>query len=200
MLRKIKIAAMGLAAMSMALPSYSVAAQNPTIPSGFTVYTVYVDNVHARPGPGQTEVFVKDQSGKTYDVVFKDCNVQWRTNEAFYLILADGIGAFLTPVDGFDKALGWNRNSFNDALSVIIETNKLCEVIRFDDEWEQLQSGVKEDQMSDQCIGDAYGDCENEASYIRHTQFAGSHPLCEKHAKEDKNFMVSDSYQVWEKI
>lgn len=51
-----------------------------------------------------------------------------------------------------------------------------------------------------ECMGDAYEDCKEEAAYIRHTQFAGSHPLCEKHAKEDDKFMQNDSYQVWEKL
>lgn len=50
------------------------------------------------------------------------------------------------------------------------------------------------------CIGNAYDDCNEEASYIRHTQFAGSHPLCENHAKEDKDFMKSDSYMYWTEI
>jgi len=52
--------------------------------------------------------------------------------------------------------------------------------------------------MKDKCIGDAYDDCGEPAVYIRHTQFAGSHPLCEKHAKEDKDFMKNSSYAYWE--
>lgn len=54
--------------------------------------------------------------------------------------------------------------------------------------------------MKEKCIGNAYGSCDNDALFIRHTQFAGSHPLCELHAKEDKDFMKDDSYQFWEKI
>lgn len=38
------------------------------------------------------------------------------------------------------------------------------------------------------CIGNAYETCNQRAEYIRHTQFAGDHPLCEKHAKEDPDF------------
>lgn len=49
-----------------------------------------------------------------------------------------------------------------------------------------------------QCSGNAYTDCIEEATYIRHTQFAGSHPLCEKHAREDLDFMKNDSYVDWE--
>lgn len=50
------------------------------------------------------------------------------------------------------------------------------------------------------CMGNSYFDCTKEATYIRHTQFAGSHPLCDEHAQEDKNFLVNDSYTCWEVI
>lgn len=50
------------------------------------------------------------------------------------------------------------------------------------------------------CIGNSYFDCTKEATYIRHTQFAGSHPLCDEHAQEDKNFLVNDSYTCWEVV
>lgn len=49
-------------------------------------------------------------------------------------------------------------------------------------------------------MGNAYENCDQEAVFIRHTQFAGSHPLCEKHAKEDENFLANDSYESWELI
>ena len=39
--------------------------------------------------------------------------------------------------------------------------------------------------------------CEKRAEYIRHTQFAGSHELCEEHAREDPKFLINDSYTVW---
>ncbi len=48
------------------------------------------------------------------------------------------------------------------------------------------------------CIGNMYDDCSKAAEYVRHTQFAGSHPLCEEHAKEDKDFLKNDSYTSWE--
>jgi len=54
--------------------------------------------------------------------------------------------------------------------------------------------------MKETCIGNMYGDCDKEAAFIRHTQFAGSHPLCEKHAREDPEFMMGTSYQFWEKL
>jgi hypothetical protein len=50
------------------------------------------------------------------------------------------------------------------------------------------------------CIGDGYGDCNEPALYIRHTQFAGSHPLCACHAMKDKDFLKENSYQFWEKL
>lgn len=54
--------------------------------------------------------------------------------------------------------------------------------------------------MTEKCIGGAYEDCNNDAEYIRHTQFAGIHPLCKKHAEEDERFMLDDSYTCWEVI
>ena len=50
------------------------------------------------------------------------------------------------------------------------------------------------------CIGDAYGDCDEPALYIRHTQFAGSHALCVFHAMTEEGFLVDDSYSHWEKL
>ena len=50
------------------------------------------------------------------------------------------------------------------------------------------------------CVGDAYGDCDQPALYVRHTQFAGSHPLCALHALKDSNCLMEDSYQFWEKL
>jgi hypothetical protein len=43
-------------------------------------------------------------------------------------------------------------------------------------------------------------ECDERATYIRHTQFAGDHPFCEECAKEEKGFMVEDSYQFWSVI
>jgi hypothetical protein len=50
------------------------------------------------------------------------------------------------------------------------------------------------------CIGNAYEDCDEPAKYIRHTQFAGDHYLCEKHAREDPDFLKDDSYTDWSKL
>jgi hypothetical protein len=50
------------------------------------------------------------------------------------------------------------------------------------------------------CDGDGYGDCGEPALYVRHTQFAGSHPFCMLHALAERDFMQSDSYQFWEKL
>lgn len=40
-------------------------------------------------------------------------------------------------------------------------------------------------------------DTPEPAVYIRCTQFAGDHPLCEEHAKQDTDFMIDDSYAYW---
>ena len=42
--------------------------------------------------------------------------------------------------------------------------------------------------------------CEEQATWIRHTQFAGDHPFCEKHAKLEADFNDSDSYLDWEEL
>lgn len=52
--------------------------------------------------------------------------------------------------------------------------------------------------MTEYCIGTAYARCDKPASYIRHTQFSGSHPFCEEHAKEQKRFLKNDNYEFWE--
>lgn len=51
-----------------------------------------------------------------------------------------------------------------------------------------------------QCIGTAYEDCPKEARYIRHTQFAGSHPFCAEHAMQEDDFLDCTSYLDWEYI
>lgn len=50
------------------------------------------------------------------------------------------------------------------------------------------------------CDGDAYGDCGEPALYVRHTQFAGSHPFCMFHAMREKDFLEESSYFYWEKL
>jgi hypothetical protein len=45
------------------------------------------------------------------------------------------------------------------------------------------------------------GECEELATYIRCTQFAGDHPYCTKHAKLEKDFKKEDpSYFFWQTI
>lgn len=36
-------------------------------------------------------------------------------------------------------------------------------------------------------------ECEEEATWVRDTQFAGKHPYCEKHAMEQPDFGESES-------
>lgn len=42
--------------------------------------------------------------------------------------------------------------------------------------------------------------CDNDADWIRYTQFAGNHPFCTKHAKEESDFGEEDSYMFWEEV
>lgn len=42
-------------------------------------------------------------------------------------------------------------------------------------------------------------ECGEPAVWVRATQFAGDHPYCEKHAKEEKDFGCDDSYAYWYK-
>lgn len=42
--------------------------------------------------------------------------------------------------------------------------------------------------------------CDEPAAWIRHTQFAGNHPFCEKHAKAEEGFGTNDSYEYWEEM
>jgi hypothetical protein len=43
-------------------------------------------------------------------------------------------------------------------------------------------------------------ECGEESDWIRHTQFAGDHPYCDKHARLEKDFGEDDSYAFWSKI
>jgi hypothetical protein len=43
--------------------------------------------------------------------------------------------------------------------------------------------------------------CENDAVWMHHTQFAGSHPYCDSHARKEGDFGESHgSYQFWENL
>jgi hypothetical protein len=39
--------------------------------------------------------------------------------------------------------------------------------------------------------------CDKPATWIRSTQFAGEHPYCEEHAKQEEGFGINDSYEYW---
>jgi hypothetical protein len=41
--------------------------------------------------------------------------------------------------------------------------------------------------------------CDKPADWIRGTQFAGNHPFCDEHARQEKGFGISDSYEYWYK-
>lgn len=40
-------------------------------------------------------------------------------------------------------------------------------------------------------------ECGSLAKYVRSTQFAGDHPYCEMHAKEESDFMQEDDSTYW---
>lgn len=42
--------------------------------------------------------------------------------------------------------------------------------------------------------------CDTPAVWIRHTQFAGSHPFCDKHANLEKDFKDENSDNYWENL
>lgn len=46
--------------------------------------------------------------------------------------------------------------------------------------------------MSDKCLM-----CDKRAVWFRATQFAGTHPFCEEHAKKEEDFGMDDSYTFW---
>jgi len=50
------------------------------------------------------------------------------------------------------------------------------------------------------CCGNAYDDCNQPAVWMRSTQFAGDHPLCDQHARAEKDFGQDDSYTFWYEI
>jgi endogenous inhibitor of DNA gyrase (YacG/DUF329 family) len=41
--------------------------------------------------------------------------------------------------------------------------------------------------------------CDKPATWTRATQFAGNHPFCEEHAREEVDFQDNDSYIYWTK-
>ena len=49
--------------------------------------------------------------------------------------------------------------------------------------------------MIEKCI-----ECDKPAVWVRHTQFAGDHPYCDTHAKQEKDFGENDSYTYWSEV
>lgn len=43
-------------------------------------------------------------------------------------------------------------------------------------------------------------ECGAKAVWIRSTQFAGDHPYCEEHARQEKDFGENDSYAYWYEV
>lgn len=53
----------------------------------------------------------------------------------------------------------------------------------------------------ERCIGTNKPKCQKPVVWIRHTQFAGSHPFCQQHAEQEEDFGEDgDSYFFWEKV
>ena len=42
--------------------------------------------------------------------------------------------------------------------------------------------------------------CDKPAEWIRSTQFAGDHPFCDEHARQQEGFGTNDSYEYWYNI
>lgn len=54
---------------------------------------------------------------------------------------------------------------------------------------------LKKSNQEETCL-----ECNKPAKWIRSTQFAGDHPYCEEHAREEKDFQENDSYAYWYRI
>jgi endogenous inhibitor of DNA gyrase (YacG/DUF329 family) len=39
--------------------------------------------------------------------------------------------------------------------------------------------------------------CDKPSVWVRSTQFAGDHPFCDAHAKQEEDFKQDDSYTYW---
>jgi hypothetical protein len=50
----------------------------------------------------------------------------------------------------------------------------------------------------EQCINNP--ECGKQATWIRHTQFAGDHPFCTECAEKEKDFGKDDDCTIWEDI
>ena len=48
--------------------------------------------------------------------------------------------------------------------------------------------------MIEKCL-----ECDKDADWIRSTQFAGDHPYCDNHARQESDFNQNDSYAYWAK-
>ena len=61
---------------------------------------------------------------------------------------------------------------------------------------------MSEESEAIKCVGfDGEKECIELATWMRHTQFAGNHPYCTTHAKEEENFGKSDSsYFYWAEL
>ena len=58
-----------------------------------------------------------------------------------------------------------------------------------------VEGRTKEGRTEMRCV-----ECNKVAVWARHTQFAGTHPYCDEHAKAQTDFLKEDSYTFWENI
>jgi hypothetical protein len=49
--------------------------------------------------------------------------------------------------------------------------------------------------MTEPCM-----ECDKPAVWLRCTQFAGDHPYCDEHAKQETDFGENDSYTYWTEL
>lgn len=121
-----------LTAMLLSFPmmfSIPAAAQNIMLPPGFAVERAAFGAIHARPGKDIVEAYATLPDGTVYDVQFGPCSIKWATNESFYIIIAQDIGIFVTPVRILNGFLNQSNQNFSRAVSMTIESGQLCDVV-----------------------------------------------------------------------
>lgn len=124
-----KIQKLLIAVASLFLVTFPTSASAEVyIPTGFTVETLSVGDIHARLGGDKVEVYATAWDGKVFDLQFEGCAVNWSTNDPFYFIYVDDVGLFMTPVKTFDIFLKRSGMSFTSAMQLAIDNNQMCSV------------------------------------------------------------------------
>lgn len=63
-----------------------------------------------------------------------------------------------------------------------------------------MKNQIKRTSNGDFKVIPSCSECERPATWIRSTQFAGDHPYCDEHAKEQNDFQQNDSYAYWYEV